>query len=134
MTLQELANKTGTSIETVMRKRKRLEQEGVIALYTTAINYPLLELEIYKVFISVKQYNSQIETKLIERLRRIPQLRNVVRMIGPWKIEVELTIRRYEEYEQFVEILSQEFSEVIKEISFSIFRNERFNPELVSIE
>ncbi|MGM5480575.1 MAG: Lrp/AsnC family transcriptional regulator [Nanobdellota archaeon] len=130
LTLQQLADKTGSSIETVMRKRKRLEREGVIALYTTTISYPLLELEIYKVFISVKKYNAQIETNLIERLRTTPQLRNVVRMNGPWKLEVELTIHRYEEYEQFVEILSKEFPDVIKEISFSIFRNERFNPKV----
>lgn len=128
-TLQELADKTGKSIETVMRKRKRLEQENVIVLYNTTINYPLLDLEIYKVFISVKKYSSSIDAKLIERLKTIPQLRNIVRMIGPWKLEVELTIHRYEEYEQFVEILSGEFPDVIKEISFSIFRNERFNPD-----
>ncbi|MGM5481255.1 MAG: Lrp/AsnC family transcriptional regulator [Nanobdellota archaeon] len=129
LTLQELADKTGVSIETVMRKRKRLERDGVIALYSTTINYPLLDLEIYKVFITVKKYSSSIDARLIERLKTIPQLRNIVRMIGSWKLEVELTIHRYEEYEQFVEVLSKEFPDVIKEISFSIFRNERFNPD-----
>ncbi|MGM5485542.1 MAG: Lrp/AsnC family transcriptional regulator [Nanobdellota archaeon] len=128
ITLQKLSDKTGVSIEKVMRKRKRLEKEKVIPMYSTTINYPLLDLEIYKVFISVKTYGSFVEKRLLEHLRTVPQLRNVFRMNGPWKLEVELSINGYGEYENFVETLSKEFPDVIKEISFSIFRNERFNP------
>ena len=128
-TLQTLADKTGKSLDTVMRKRKRLEQEGIIPLYSTTINYPAIGLDIYKVFIHVKTYNHDTERKMITHLKTEPSLRNIIRMIGPWKLEAELTINRYEEYEAFAQRLSEAFPDTIADMSFSIFRNEEFHPQ-----
>jgi len=129
ITLHELCAKTNKSIETIMRKKKELEEEKIIALYSTTINYQKIGIEIYKIFIYVKKFNQEVDNKLTNYFKELNQTRDIIKTIGPWKLEIELAIKNHEEYEQIIEELLEQFENNIQNIEYSIFRNETFHPK-----
>lgn len=127
-TLYEISQEANKSIETITRKKKQLEEKGIIAVYNTKINYPLLGLEIYKVFIYPKKYDEKIEKKIITYLKSTTQIRDIIRIVGAWKLEIELTIEKYEEYIKIIDELTTKFEENIRDIEYAILRDETFHP------
>ena len=126
--LLALANKIKLSPDATKKRIQRLEKEQVIRRYTTAINYPKLGFEIYKVFIFVKEYTEEVEKKIIAKLSSYNNTRNLIRMVGPWKLEIEFICSNYDELFNILKDLRILFSENITSINYSIFRNEVYYP------
>lgn len=126
--LLALANKIKLSPDATKKRIQRLEKEQVIRRYLTKINYPKLGFEIYKVFIFVKEYTEEVEKKLISKVSGYNNIRNVIRMVGPWKLEVEFACGNYDELANILKELRISFSDNITSINYSIFRNDIYYP------
>ena len=127
-TLVALSTKTSLSIDTVRQRIKKLEKRNIIRFYTTGINYQKLDLEIYKLFIYVKNYDSLQEKNLFNHIKSINSSRDLIRTIGPWKIEIEFLIKKHQEFERILKDLQEKFSDIIQDLNFSIIRNETYHP------
>ena len=127
-TLVNLAGKTNLSIDSVSKRIKKLNGSKIIPFYTTEINYNLLGFEKYKLFIYVKKYSEEFEKKLFGFLKTKKSLLNVIRMIGPWKLEVEFLIEKHDEFQKILSELQEKYSDYIQGLDFSIFRNDLLFP------
>jgi Lrp/AsnC family transcriptional regulator, leucine-responsive regulatory protein len=132
--LVNLAKKIGLSIDATSKRMKKLVSNKVISFYTADIDYNKLGFQKYKLFVSVKSYSKEIEMKLFEFFRQKRSVTNVIRIIGPWKLEVEFLIKEHNEFEIILSEMQEQFSDVIQKLDFSIFKNEiRFPSEKLLI-
>jgi len=126
--LVNLSYKVKMSIDSVSKRLKKLNEKKIIPFYNTNINYNLLGYEKYKLFIYVKKYSNEFEDKLIEYLKNKKNTINLIRMIGPWKIEVELLIKEYNDFQEILSEMQEKYAEYILKFEYSIFRNEVWFP------
>lgn len=126
--LIELADKIKLSPDATKKRMLRLEKDQVIRRYTTQINYPLLGFETYKVFIFVNEYTEDVEKKILAKLAGYNNTRNIIRMVGAWKIEVEFICKTYNEFFNILKEIRSSFPDNITSINYGIFRNEVYYP------
>ena len=126
--LLKLSEHISLSPDSTKKRILRLEKEQVLRRYITKVNYPKLSYETYKVFIFVKEYTEEVEKKLIAKLSEYNSVRNIIRMVGPWKIEVEFTCNDYDELFNILKEVRISFSENITSLTYSIFRNDVYYP------
>ena len=79
-------------------------------------------------FVYVQDYSAEIEGQLFEFLQRQKNAINVVRTIGPWKLEIEFLIEKHEVFEKILSEMQEKFGKVIQKLDFSIFKNEVWFP------
>jgi len=126
--LVNLASKAKLSIDAVSKRIKKLNEKKIISFYSAGINYNLLGYEKYKLFIHVKDYSDEFEKEIISYFRSRKNTLNIIRMIGPWKFEVEFLIKEYDEFKKLLSELQEKFPKYILKLDFSIFRNEILFP------
>ncbi|HLC54096.1 MAG TPA: Lrp/AsnC family transcriptional regulator [Candidatus Nanoarchaeia archaeon] len=126
--LLKLAEHVKLSPDATKKRILGLEKEQIIRKYITKINYPKLGFETYKVFIFVKGYTEETEKKLIAKLSSYNSIRNIIRMVGPWKLEVEFMCNSYDDFFNLLKEIRTSFSENITSINYSIFRNDVYYP------
>ena len=126
--LVNLSAKVGLSVDAVSKRLKKMKASKVIGFYSADIDYGKLGFEKYKMFVYVRDYSEAIEKKLFEFLQGQSNAINVVRMIGPWKLEVEFLIEKHEVFEKVLSEMQEKFGDVISKLDFSIFRNEIWFP------
>ena len=127
-TLVNLAEKSRLSIDSVSKRIKKLNEKKIISFYTTDIDYNLLGFEKYKLFIYVKKYSEDFERQLFDFLKTKKNTLNIIKTIGPWKIEVEFLIKEYDDFQKILSEMQEKFPEYILKSDFSIFRNEVWFP------
>ena len=128
--LVDLTAKVGLSIDAVSKRIKKLKVKNIIPFYTTNIDYNLLGFEKYKLFIYTKNYSDEIEGELISFLKSKKNTINIIRIIGPWKLEVEFLIKEHDDFEKILSEIQKQFSGDVQKLDYSIFRNEvRFPSE-----
>ncbi len=116
------------SPDATKKRIQRLEREQVIRRYTSSINYQKLGFETYKVFIWVKEYTEDVEKRLLLQLHNYTNTRNIIRMVGPWKLEVEFICKNYDELSNIMKDLRVSFPDSITSINYAIFRGETYYP------
>jgi Lrp/AsnC family transcriptional regulator, leucine-responsive regulatory protein len=126
--LVNLSEKVGLSIDAVSKRIKKLKIKKIIPFFTTDIDYNKLGFEKYKLFIYVKNYSPEIENKIFDFLKYKKNTVNIIRILGPWKLEVEFLIKEHSEFEKILSELQKEFSGTIQRLDFSIVRNETLFP------
>ena len=126
--LVNLSGAVGLSVDAVSKRLKKMEANKVIQFYSTDIDYGKMGFEKYKMFVYVNDYSSEIEGQLFGFLEKSRSAINVVRTIGPWKLEVEFLIERHEVFEKVLSEMQEKFGDVISKLDFSIFKNEVWFP------
>jgi len=121
-----LAQNLHIDVNKVRRKMLHLQEKGIIAKYTTGIDNAKLGFENYKLFITVQDFTPAAENSLIETLSHIPQCSNIIRMLGPWKIEAEFCCKEYDTFNHILKQLQQH--PAIGGMRHTIFRDERYFP------
>ncbi|MEM4330715.1 MAG: Lrp/AsnC family transcriptional regulator [Candidatus Pacearchaeota archaeon] len=122
--LVSISEKVGLSIDSTKKRILKLKKEGIIPLFKTKINYEKLGFDQYKLLIFPKRYSNQTEEGLINFFRKNKRCINIIRTVGPWKLEAELLVQDSSEVEEILNNLNEEFGEYILDIEASIIRNE----------
>jgi DNA-binding Lrp family transcriptional regulator len=125
--LLHIARDAKTSPETVKQRIIALQHRNIIRAFTTSINYPALGMDIYKAFIYTRGMTAQEEQQLIAWLSEQSQLRNWVRLAGPWKIEAEFLCQNHEQLYELISCMRQAFPKVSR-VSYAVFKNEVYYP------
>ena len=122
-----LAKKFDKSHITVTNHLKKLINENII--YPRAsIDHEKLGLKNYKLFIETSKYNTQIENKMMTFLKLVPNTFNIIRVIGDWKLEVEILTKDYKEVEDITRNLYGNFPENIRNVKLFVISKEQFYP------
>jgi calcineurin-like phosphoesterase len=89
-----------------------------------------LGFEKYKLFIYTKNYSDEVEKELIAFLKSKKNTINLIRILGPWKLEVEFLIKEHDDFDKILSEMQKKFEKNIQKLDYSIFRNEvRFPSE-----
>ena len=122
--LTNIALKTKLSLDATKKRINKLRKNGVMSIHRTNINYDLLGFTHYKLLIFPKKYSQKKENEIKEVLKRTKGCINVVRTIGPWKIEAEFLFENNKEVDAILEKLEQNYSQEILDLEMSPVRNE----------
>lgn len=122
--LVDLATKCKTTIDKVRTRLKRLEEKKIIFGYKTVINFNKLGYEFYKSFVFVKNYNNEEEKRLFAYFKKSKNILNIVRMIGPWTLELETMVESYHDYNKIIHEIKTKFPNIILDIESAIMNKE----------
>lgn len=121
--LIDIGQKLKLSIDAIKNRIQRLNDKKIITIFMTNINYIKLGYDYYKLFIYPRVYSNIIESNMINSLKNTPNCINVVRTIGPWKIEAEFYAQKYQDMETILDQLNNKFKDDILDMELSIMRN-----------
>jgi len=124
ISLVELSEKLNLSIDAIKNRIKKLDERKIVSIYKTKINYPKLGFDHYKILFFPKNYSNLKEIKLMEFLKQNKNCINIIRTIGPWKLEAEFLVKKTSEIEEIENNLYKNFQDEIRDLEISIIRNE----------
>ncbi len=109
MKLVRLATEAGTTVDIARSRMRKLEDKGIIVSYKATIDYQKLGLEFYKAFLYFDSFPEEDEKKLFEMTKQDPNILNVVTLVGPWDIELEIMVEDYQRFNAIMRRLKAEF-------------------------
>jgi Lrp/AsnC family transcriptional regulator, leucine-responsive regulatory protein len=122
--LVNLSKELKLSLDAVKNRIKRLKEREIVSIYKTVINYEKIGFDHYKMLIFPREYSDETERKLIEFLKQNKNCVNIIRTIGPWKLEAEFLVKKTNEIEKIENKLHEIFQKDIRDLETSIIRNE----------
>jgi len=120
MSLVDLAVKCKTTVDKIRTRLKRLEDKKIIFQYKAIIDFNKLKYEFYKSFVFLKNYGVGEEKKLFGYLKKNKNIINILRMLGPWTLELEIMVENYHEYNKIIRELRNKFPEIVVDIESAI--------------
>ncbi len=128
ISLVEISRKHDLTVDIVRHRIKRLEEKKIISRYTTKIDFNLLGYEFYKTFLYFHNLTKADELKLMEYLRKNPNIIHLIKQISPRDIELEIMCENYHQYNQIISALTKEFSEIISKVETAIMSEDYVFP------
>ncbi len=122
--LVNLADKCKTSIDKIRTRMRRLDDKKIIFAYKAVVDYNKLGYEFYKSFLFLKNYNQEAEKKLLGHFKKDKNILNILRMVGPWNLELEVMVESYHQYNKIMHELRIKFPELIVDIESAIMNDE----------
>ncbi len=124
--LVDLAEKTGSSVDIVRHRLRKLEQKGIIIQYRLAIDHNKLGYQMYKAFVYMNNLSEHDERKLIEYAKQSKNIIYFIRQLSNWDIEIEIMARDYEEFTGIINELRLQFADTIRNVEFALMREDIF--------
>lgn len=124
ISLVDISSRLNLSIDSIKNRIKRLKTKRILNIYRTSVNYEALGYDHYKLFIYPKNYSDKEERRTISYLKENPYCINIIRTIGPWKLEAEFLVKDSQEIEDLIDNLIGKFNESILDIEAFLIRNE----------
>ncbi len=122
--LVNISEELKLSIDAVKNRIQRLKENKIVDIYLTKLNYEKLGFDKYKLLFYPKIYSDKIEEELINFLRNNKSCVNIIRTIGPWKIEAEFLFKKTIQIDKVLDEIYNAFRENILDIEISTLRNE----------
>lgn len=122
--LVNLSKELGLSWDAVKNRIDRLANKKIMKVYRTIINYSQLGFDHYKMLIFPKKYSNKSEIEIIEFLKQSSSCINIIKTIGPWKLEAEFLVKDSNEIDEVIYSLNEKFGKCIFDLEVSIVRNE----------
>lgn len=124
----DLANASGTTVDIFRNRMKRLEEKGIIGWYAAAIDHTKLGMEFYKTFLYFDNLGKKEEGKLLEFCKTQPNIVHIVRLVGPWEIELEIMVENYAAYNKIMHELRALFPHELRNIESAVMSEDYVFP------
>ena len=124
ISLVDLAEDLKLSIDAIKNRINRLKKNKIMDIYKTNINYELLGFDQYKLLIYPRIFSNKIEKELINFLKSTNSCIDIVRTIGPWKIEAEFCVKKSQEVEEIISKINEKFKGNVLDFELSVMRNQ----------
>jgi len=113
MNIVDLARKTKLTVDIVRGRMKKLKEKGIVVKYTVDIDYNILGLQLFKVFLYFRELPLFQEKKLIQYCNERKEILTYVRQITPWDAEIEVMVTTYQEFNKLIREIKDEFSDYL---------------------
>ena len=114
MSALEVSRKTGFAFDTVRRKLKRLQEEGIIQGFKIKINPSAFGYEWHVLLLELNIISDEERAKLVKYLQNNKNVVYIINTIGNWNMMVDLHLKNYNHFQQFLTQLKDEFGGMIK--------------------
>lgn len=131
--LVDLASMCKCSIDSIRKRIKLLEKNGIITRYTLRLNHQKLGVEFYKTFLYFDKFDQTTEKKLIEFSKNHSNIVHLVKTIAPWEIELEIMVENYSQYNQIIHKLRDLLPKELRNIESAILSHDYVFPAKKSI-
>lgn len=122
----DIARELGTTAIIVKYRIKKLESIGVIAGYRIDIDLEKIGMTFFKVQLYLKNYDTKLEKQFREYCTLNPFITYYIRQIGDCKLELELEVKDYNQFNGIINDLSEKFSKFIRNVESILVRREHF--------
>ena len=123
----EIATNTGLSPDSVARRIKNMEKDGVIEHYTIWINNTMLGQQYFKVLVSLHSIDSSSKHEIISYLSAEPKVVYIVNALGPWQLEMDVEAKSIEEVREIMRRFMKRFASSISDYTtLSIYDEYKF--------
>lgn len=119
--LVELAKIVNLTPNAVKERIKNLEKNNIILGYRLFINYQLLGLLHYRVFLHLENLTEEIERKIIQVLKYHKTCVSITKTIGYCELEFRTIVKDVDEFYKLMEELRNRFSDYLKEYESIIY-------------
>lgn len=126
----EIAIKLKISLDTVLRRRKRMEKDKIISGYKLVLDYNKLGYTAYRVDFYLNDFSKK--KKLFEYCRQIKNIYGINDTIGGADFEIALAVKDHYEFNKVLQEILSEFKDAINSydyIGFSTFSFIEYIPD-----
>ena len=109
-----IAHKLNTSLDTVLYRIKKMQQNDVIHRFVTTINFSMLGYSWYTLLLRIKSFTKEKEAELREFVRQHNNILRCVRGIGEWEIIIYIVAFNQPEFHKAVNEFRTRFRDIIK--------------------
>lgn len=109
----EMARKLRVSDKKIMYRMKKLVEQEILLGFTTILNNDVLELEQYKIFLSLKNLDEKSEHDLINFCKFNKKVISLTKVLGRKAIEIDVVVSNKKETWEIIKQLEQEFKDMI---------------------
>lgn len=123
----EIAASLKVSPSTVRYRIERLEKEEIIASHQVDLDLSKLGRSYFKAQLYLAEYSSRMEDELRAYCKSNPCIVFLIKQIGDCKLELELEVENFEQYNEILDGLRERFRGFIRNIETIGLRKQRFN-------
>ena len=131
ITSVDLSNVLGCSSQNVIYRMDKLEKNGLIQSFRTAVDFSIFGFKFYKVNIQLKDYSKRME--IVKQFEQSPFINYFSASLGLCDLEFELIVRDTDHLIDIIDGISDKFPDSIRNYDYySDIKNykESFLPEL----
>lgn len=92
LSFRQRALKVGVAEATFLRRKRKLEELGVIKGYLYDVNTSLIGKQAFRILVGLKRPVTKHHDTLYDFVRRTPQARKLVECVGAWAAEIEIEV------------------------------------------
>lgn len=116
----DLAAKTKLTRDIINYRLKKLRQENIILQHRTYPNLKNIGINLYKIILRTKNFNSEEETKIKDYISKHKKATQFLKLIGSWDMEIEIETESEDELYEILNDIRNKFSNIIRD--FDILR------------
>lgn len=109
-----IAQNLNTSLDTVLYRIKKMQQNDVIHRFVTTINFSMLGYSWYTFLLRIKSFTKEKEAELREFVKKHNNIIRCVRGIGEWEIIIYMVAFNQPEFHKAVNEFRTRFRDIIK--------------------
>jgi Lrp/AsnC family leucine-responsive transcriptional regulator len=114
MSMLEIGRKTGLTFETIRYKLKLMQESGVIQGFKIKINPSAFGYEWHIMLLELNIVGKEDKEKFTKYLQNHRHVVYIINTIGNWNMMVDLHLRNYAHFQEFLSELQGKFGHMIK--------------------
>ena len=121
ISLIELSGKLSLSPNAIKKRIKEMEKNNIILGYRVFINYQLLGMTHYRIFLHMENLDESAEKRVIVFLRYSKNCISITKTIGYCELEFRAICENMDEFYNLMDELRTKFSDYIKDYELIIY-------------
>jgi DNA-binding Lrp family transcriptional regulator len=117
----QIGKKVGLKKDVVSYRIKRMQDEGIIRNFLTAINTFKLGYQVYRIYINFQYVNSQIKEKIIQHFIKYPNVWAVISLKAEIDFDVIVWVKDIYEFYKFWSSTLDEFEDYFAKVTISVY-------------
>jgi len=126
LSFSEIGERLSCAPGTVRYRIERLESLGVIAGYRVELDLAKIGRNFFKAQLHLSQYDPRREDELRAYCKANPSILHFIKQIGDCKLELELEVENFEQYNELMDDMRERFRNYIRNIETIVIRKQRF--------
>lgn len=131
----EISKAVGFSSDSVLKRTKKLEKQGVIRAYTALYNLASLGYQWYTYTLSFSRFSKKDEIKFREFIANHKNVIRAIRTFGKWDALIEIAASNPSEYHNTVKEIKNTFADILRKYEcWLVYREHAYKtlPQIIS--